>query len=313
MPGLFGTIPETLQAHTEGLLAVSPEHRLAPLFPGRFYLEINSLDELRKLPNTGLPLVASLPVRYATAADRPKYDLVQSIRTLTLLKQAHPRKRLDGDYHFRSQREMNELFAEHPELLAHSREIAERCAFEFSLGQPQFPPFAPPDGSTPKEFLRQHRDAWRAAALPGKTPGHQTATRRGTGDHRRGRLRRIFPGRLGPPAGLPPRGIEWLTRGSAADSLVCYCLGISDVCPIRFDLYFRRFLNKDRMQLNKLPDIDIDFPHDRKDDVIDLIFEKIWTRAHGGGGRLFHLPGARRGRGRREGAGRFGVPDPAVH
>ena len=72
------------------------------------------------------------------------------------------------------------------------------------------------------------------------------------------------------------RGIEWITRGSAADSLLsCYCLEISGVCPIRFDLYFRRFLNKDRMALNKLPDIDVDFPHDRKDDVIDLIFERF--------------------------------------
>ena len=70
------------------------------------------------------------------------------------------------------------------------------------------------------------------------------------------------------------RGIEWITRGSAADSLVCYCLGISSVCPIRFGLYFRRFLNKERMALNKLPDIDIDFAHDFKDDVVKLIFEK---------------------------------------
>ncbi len=70
------------------------------------------------------------------------------------------------------------------------------------------------------------------------------------------------------------RGIEWITRGSAADSLVCYCLGISSVCPIRFDLYFRRFLNEERMALNKLPDIDIDFAHDFKDDVVKLIFEK---------------------------------------
>jgi DNA polymerase III alpha subunit len=70
------------------------------------------------------------------------------------------------------------------------------------------------------------------------------------------------------------RGIEWITRGSAADSLVCYCLGISGVCPIRFDLYFRRFLNKDRMALHKLPDIDIDFAHDLKDDVVELIFQK---------------------------------------
>ena len=74
-------------------------------------------------------------------------------------------------------------------------------------------------------------------------------------------------------------GIEWITRGSAADSLVCYCLGISDVCPVRFGLYFRRFLNPERMALNKLPDIDVDFPHDRKDDVVDLIFAR-YKREH---------------------------------
>ena len=70
-----------------------------------------------------------------------------------------------------------------------------------------------------------------------------------------------------------------ITRGSAADSLVCYCLGISNVCPIRFGLYFRRFLNKERMALHKLPDIDIDFAHDRKDDVVKIIFDK-YGREH---------------------------------
>ncbi len=70
------------------------------------------------------------------------------------------------------------------------------------------------------------------------------------------------------------RGIEWITRGSAADSLVCYCLGISGVCPIRFELYFKSFLNPERMALNKLPDIDIDFAHDKKDEVVELIFKK---------------------------------------
>ena len=74
--------------------------------------------------------------------------------------------------------------------------------------------------------------------------------------------------------GCAERGIEWITRGSAADSLVCYCLGISSVCPVRFELYFRRFLNRDRMKLQKLPDIDVDFPHDRRNEVVDLIFEK---------------------------------------
>ena len=70
------------------------------------------------------------------------------------------------------------------------------------------------------------------------------------------------------------RGIPWITRGSAADSLVCYCLGISDVCPRRFDLYFRRFLNVERMKMHKLPDIDVDFPHDRRDEVAEMLLER---------------------------------------
>ena len=107
------------------------------------------------------------------------------------------------------------------------------------------------------------------------------------------------------------RGIEWITRGSAADSLVCYCLGISDVCPIRFDLYFRRFLNKERMALNKLPDIDIDFrprPQGRRGGS-DL--REVRAGARGDGRRLLHVPGPERGGGRRQGARCFGVSNPA--
>ena len=166
------------------------------------------------------------------------------------------------------------LFAAHPELLAHSREIADRCSFTFALGKPQFPAYPPPDGSTPAAFLRR-------LVMEG-------LQRRYPKDH--ARIKSQFEQELAiiTEVGYEEyflvmwdilqecrrRGIEWITRGSAADSLACYCLEISGVCPIRFDLYFRRFLNKDRMALNKLPDIDVDFPHDRKDDVIDLIFER---------------------------------------
>ena len=259
---------------TDGLLAVSPAAELAQFFPDRFYLAVNSLDAFEKRPRA-LPCVASFPVHYEQPADRWKYDVVQSIRTLTLLRQQHPDKRLDGEYHFRPPAELQQLFAAQPELLARSRDLADRCSFAFSLGKPQFPGYAPPDGSTPAAFLRR-------LVMEG--------------------LRRRYPkdhARLTPQleqelliiteVGYEEyflvmwdilqecrrRGIDWITRGSAADSLACYCLDISGVCPIRFELYFRRFLNKDRMALNKLPDIDVDFPHDRKDDVVDLIFEKF--------------------------------------
>jgi DNA polymerase III alpha subunit len=87
--------------------------------------------------------------------DRLKFDIVQSIRTLTLLREEHPEKRRDGRFHFRTPAEMAEACKEHPDWLAHSLEIAERCNFEIPFGKPQFPAFTPPDGSTPREFLHQ--------------------------------------------------------------------------------------------------------------------------------------------------------------
>jgi DNA polymerase III alpha subunit len=144
----------SIPSNTEGLLALSPHAELAQFFPDRFYLEVNSLDAFDKRPRC-LPGVASFPVHYDLPADRWKYDIVQSIRTLTLLRQQHPDKRLDGQYHFRAGAEMRKLFAAHPELLAHSLEIAERCSFTITPGKPQFPAYPPPNGLTPAAFLHQ--------------------------------------------------------------------------------------------------------------------------------------------------------------
>lgn len=267
------TAQEHLFQNTSGLLAVSPSAEPARFFPGRFYLEIRSPETGRQRP-APLPGVVSFPVHYALPSDRWKYDIVQSIRTLTLLRQPHPAKRLDAADHFRPPAEMRRGFASRPDLLAHSVEIAERCSFQFTFGKPQFPSYTPPDGSSPAAFLRR-------LALEG-------LRRRYAGDCERRQAQVEEELAIISEVGYEEyflvmwdilqecrrRGIEWITRGSAADSLVCYCLGISNVCPIRFDLYFRRFLNRDRMALSKLPDIDVDFPHDRKDDVIDLVFEK---------------------------------------
>jgi DNA-directed DNA polymerase III PolC len=203
-----------------------------------------------------------------------KYDIVQSIRTLTLLRQEHPSKRTDGRLHFHTPAEMSEACKEHPEWLTHSLEIADRCNFDLPFGKPQFPAFIPPDGSAPREFLHKLvMDGLR------RRYGECAAEKRSQVEQELNIISAVgyeeyFLVVWNILQDCRQHGIEWITRGSAADSLVCYCLGISDVCPIRFGLYFRRFLNQERMALNKLPDIDIDFPHDRKDDVVDLIFAK---------------------------------------
>ena len=258
---------------TDGLIAMSSDAGLAERFPGRFYVGIETVEELKQAP-TCLPRALCQPVHYATPGDRLRFDIVQSIRTLTLLRQAHPDKIQGGNFHFRPAVELHGLFKDAPDVVANTIEIAERCAFDFPFGKPQFPAFSPPDRSTPQAFLHRLvmqglRERYRDRA------GHRS---------RQVEEELAIISEVGYEEYFlvvwdilqecKRRGIDWITRGSAADSLVCYCLRISDVCPIRFDLYFRRFLNKERMALNKLPDIDIDFAHDRKDDVVDLIFER---------------------------------------
>ncbi len=223
-------------------------------------------------------------VRYATPRDRPMFDVLQSIRTLSLLDARVPEKRC-GRFHFPALAEIEAWLATDAGRAASrdAEEIVERCEFEFELGGLRFPHYAPADGSTAQAFLRR-------LTLEGaqRRYGKKSAAERS-------RVLRQIEEELAIIAEVGyeeyflltwdllqdcrTRGIEWITRGSAADSLVCYCLGISDVCPIRFELYFRRFLNRDRMALNKLPDIDMDFAHDRREEVVELIFEKYGQHA----------------------------------
>lgn len=218
------------------------------------------------------PEFALPEIRYRTPKDRLAYDIVQSIRTLTRLSQHHPEKRTGAHWHLPNADEYQARYSE--QVIADTRAIAERCTFEFDLGGLRFPGYTPADGSSPHVFLAQL--AWRGLRerYPTITPqlDHQLRTELGiiaeVGYEEYFLLVWDFLQEC------RAQGIPWITRGSAADSLVCYCLAISDCCPIRFELYFKRFLNRDRMALNKLPDIDIDFPHDRKDDVVDLIFAR---------------------------------------
>jgi DNA-directed DNA polymerase III PolC len=216
-------------------------------------------------------------IRYRAPDEKPMFEVLQSIGTLTMLEERSPKK-LSGHFHFPSSQE---LYG-HEHALDESLRIAEECSFEFELGGLRFPRYQPRDGSTARDFLRR-------LAMDG------LQRRYASKPHLLGRVRSQVEEELGIIAQVgyeeyflltwdilqdcKAQGIDWITRGSAADSLVCYCLGISDVCPIRFELYFRRFLNLDRMALNKLPDIDIDFAHDRKDDVVDLIFKRYGKHA----------------------------------
>ena len=260
---------EELDGFTDGLIAVSEDERIAEMFQGRFYHLAASRDATSRYP-----VVACPSIHYATASDRQKYDIVQSIRTLTLLRQQHPEKRNQGRFHFRAPADMIVACKEHQDWLTRTRQIAERCNFDLPLGKPQFPAFASPGGLPPSDYLRQLAVQGLNERYGAKADKYHPQLMEELGIIGQVGYEDYFLITWDFLQECHRRGIEWITRGSAADSLVCYCLGISGVCPIRFDLYFRRFLNKERMALHKLPDIDIDFAHDRKDDVVKLIFDK---------------------------------------
>ena len=215
------------------------------------------------------------PIRMAKPSDSQSLRILQSIRTLTLLDEPHPQK--TGGVSFAEARGSGE-------------EIESDFAFDFKTLR--FPDFKPPDACTPQEFLSRLAHAGLKNRYPSADHRAQLETELGIIEEVG--YAEYFLTVWDLLQDCRRAGIEWITRGSAADSLVCYCLGISDVCPVRFELYFQRFLNRDRMALNKLPDIDVDFPHDRKDDVVNRLFEKYRPGhvAAVGGFNTFHARSA---------------------
>lgn len=194
-------------------------------------------------------------IRMAKPTDSLAMRILQSIRTLTLLDGPHPLK-TEGV-----------SFAE----ARGSGEVIE-SDFAFDFETLRFPRFDPPDACTPQEFLSRLAHAGLKTRYP--SADHRAQLETELAIIAEVGYAEYFLTVWDLLQDCRRAGIEWITRGSAADSLVCYCLGISDVCPVRFELYFQRFLNRDRMALNKLPDIDVDFPHDRKDEVVDMLFRK---------------------------------------
>ncbi len=222
----------------------------------------NSVPGLILVPTDTFP-----EIRYLSPGDRVRYDIVQSIRTLTLLKERHPAKH-HGDFSWPDTADLP------PEQLQRAADIADRCVFDFDFQTLRFPRYTPPDGSTPPAMLRRLAEEGLARRYGDSSHKHRAQLDEELSIISEVEYEEYFLAVWDILQECRRRSISWITRGSAADSLVCYCLEISGVCPVRFDLYFRRFLNRERMALQKLPDIDIDFAHDKKDAVTEMILER---------------------------------------
>jgi DNA polymerase-3 subunit alpha len=264
---------------------------LLKLFGNRLYVELQrhgTPAERRNEPvlidlayAKGVPLVATNEPFFATAQDYEAHDALICIAESRLVAESD-RRQLTPEHRFKTRAEMVELFRDLPEALAHTVEIAQRCAFRPRTHQPILPRFSTGDsGKTLDEASELRKRAEQGLERRLETAG---VARGHTVDGYRERL----DFELGVIAGMKYPGyflivsdfIQWAKkqgipvgpgRGSGAGSLVSYALTITDLDPIRFGLLFERFLNPERVSM---PDFDIDFCQDRRDEVIRYVQER---------------------------------------
>src|SRR6185436_15497651 len=247
----------------------------------RFYLEIqdHGLAEQRRLneqllrlaPETGLPLVVTNDLHYVRREQSAAHDVLLCVGTASNLDTPGRLKFETDDFFLKSAAEMAALFPDNLEAITNSRRIAEMCEVKLPLNQLRIPHFPVPDGETVESWLRsecQRGLQWRY--------GDPTPELQGRLDYELGVITSMgYAGYFLIVADFiryaRERGIQTTCRGSAPGSIVTYTLGITPVDPILYELPFERFLNPDRVTM---PDIDVDFQDDRRDEVIAYVAQK---------------------------------------
>ncbi len=250
--------------------------------PGRTYLAASFLyrgdDKVRLrllaslAQSCGTPLVATNDVHYHEPSRRPLQDVMTCIRAHCTIDDAGYRVFGNAERHIKSPQEMLRLFSDHPEAVRRTQEIAAQCTFSLDELRYEYPTETVPGGGTAQAELA--RLTWLGAKRS-YTDGVPQTVRKAL-DHE---LELI--GQLGfAPYFLTVYDIVWFAnsrkilcqgRGSAANSIVCYCLGITAVDPEKVALLFERFISAER---NEPPDIDVDFEHERREEVIQYIYQK---------------------------------------
>jgi len=259
--------------------------QLAEIFGDRLYVEI----QRHGLPNEAaieemlldlayaknLPIVATNDVHFGSEDMYEAHDALLCIAASTFID-VEDRKRLTPEHRFKSPDEMAALFADLPEALENTMEIARRCAFVPKRRNPILPVFVPESGLGPEEELR----AQAQAGLRRRLAEHGTYAEQKIYDDRLEFELGVINGMKFPGYFLivsdfmkwtRANGIPVGVRGSGATSLVAWSLDITNLDPIRFGLVFERFLNPERISM---PDFDIDFCQERRDEVIRYVRDK---------------------------------------
>ncbi|MBM3986015.1 MAG: DNA polymerase III subunit alpha, partial [Planctomycetes bacterium] len=228
-------------------------------------------QELQRLRSARfrLPRVVTGGVRFATRADRPVHDVLACVRHGLTLEEAATRLLPNAEFHLRPVAELQRLFRHDLPALARSVEVAARCTFSLDRLAYRFPPCPVPEGETPFSLL--HRLVHEGARARYR-PLHAAAARQIARELdliERLDLAGYFLLVHGIVRFCVERGILCQGRGSAANSAVCYALGITSVDPVGMGLLFERFLSENR---GEMPDIDLDIEHERREEVIQHVY-----------------------------------------
>lgn len=296
---------ELLEKHHEGLICLSaclageiPRTILAGDFEkaketalwfnsvfgqGNYYIELQDHgipEQLTVIPGlirlsreTGIPLVATNDSHYLTKEDARMQRILVCIQTGKTINDPNKMEFKTDEFYVKSTKEMYDLFKDIPEACENTNKIAEMCNFEFIFGETKLPYFKAPDGMDNEEYFRK-------LCEDGLVEKYGAAITDETQERLRYEMDVVskmgytnyylivydfirYARNKGIPVGPG--------RGSGAGSLAAYCCGITDVDPIKYNLLFERFLNPERVSM---PDFDIDFCYERRQEVIDYVINK---------------------------------------
>ena len=250
---------------------------------GNFYLELqdHGMAEQKRINpqlirlsrETGIPLVATNDCHYIAPEDSRMHRVLLCIQTGRTIEDENAMEFGSEEFYFKSEEEMRALFPDVPEAADNTVKIAQRCQVELEFGKTKLPAFFTPDGSDNLEFFRRLCQEGLARRY-GENPPQEYR------DRLEYEIRVIsqmgyvnyylivwdfirYARSVGIPVGPG--------RGSGAGSLAAYCVGITNVDPMRYDLLFERFLNPERVSM---PDFDIDFSDERRDEIIGYVVDK---------------------------------------
>ena len=279
---LAGEIPKKIMADDyDG--AKESALKLAGIFgPDRFYLELQDHGYkqqpavnrgLRRIAQeTGLPLVVTNDAHYNEKSDAKMQDVLMCIQMQKTVEDPGRMKFETEEFYIKSEVEMRSLFPGDPEAIENTAKIADMCNVEFTFGEYHLPDFFPPEGYTNDQYFEKLCWDGFAVRYPQGGEAEKEQLR-----YEMEMIRQMgfvnyflivsdyvdYAKKNGIPVGPG--------RGSAAGSMVSYCLYITDMDPLKYSLYFERFLNPGRVTM---PDIDIDFCVNRRQDVIDYVTRK---------------------------------------